>query len=99
MEVKMKAVRLSDLMSLYQDGGAFPVRVLLADFIKKDDPTLVLVEEDMVDGYAVVFDGPAAQDPSRLSACIELLKKVGLMKLGREIRVYEQGPRGGWRRI
>jgi hypothetical protein len=99
MEVKMKAVRLSDLMEMCRDGGAFPIKALLADFIKKDDPTLVLVEKDMVDGYAVVFDGPAAQDPERLTACIELLKRIGKMRLGREVRIYEQGPRGGWRKI
>jgi hypothetical protein len=98
MEVKMKAVRISDLMQLCEDGGAFPVRALLADFVKKN-PTLALVEKDAVDGYAVVLDGPAAQDHERLSACISLLRKIGRMKLGRELRVYELGPRGGWRKI
>jgi hypothetical protein len=99
MEVKMKAVRISDLTQLCESPGAFPVRALLADFVKKESPTLVLVEKDAVDGYAVVLDGPAAQDPERLSACIELLRKIGRMKLGRELRIYEMGPRGGWRRI
>jgi hypothetical protein len=99
MEVKMKAVRVSDLMQLFEGGGAFPVRALLADFVKKGSPTLALVDKDAVDGYAVVLDGPAAQDPERLSACIELLRKIGRMKLGREPRIYEMGPRGGWRRI
>lgn len=95
----MKAVRISDLIELCEGNGAFPVSALLADFVKRDSPTLALVEEGAVDGYAVVLDGQAAQDPERLSACIELLRKIGRIKLGREPRIYEMGPRGGWRRL
>jgi len=95
----MKAIRISDLMSLYVDGGSFAVKALLADFINKDNPTLALVEKDAGDGYAVVLDGPASDNPERLSACIEVLKRIGQMKLGRKIRIYEQGPQGAWRRI
>jgi len=91
------AVRISDLLALKATpGGEVGVGMLLHGFVSDSSP-IVLVDKEAVDGYAVVFTGQAAQDPARLNACLELLQRLALEKIGRKIRIYEEGRRGTWR--
>ena len=94
------AVNVCDLDALVPRGGGFnPVAMLLRDFCTKDSPT-VIPNRNRWDSTAIVLDGPAAQDATRLDAVVELLQTViGPRKLGRRVRCYHEGPRGGWPEI
>lgn len=72
--------------------------MLARDFCSSDSPT-VEVEPGKVDGYAVLLDGPGAEDPERVEAFVDTLRRWAA-KAGMRypLRVYEQGPRGGWRK-
>jgi hypothetical protein len=75
-----------------------PAALLLQDFITKDSPTVNI--NTMLDSGAVILDGPASQDEKRVNALVELLQTVlGPKKIGRRVRCYQEGPRGGWSEI
>jgi hypothetical protein len=93
------AVNVADLTLLRQDVGSFnTVALLLGDFFSEGSPTVE--PNSRWDSSAVVLDGPAAQNPERLEAVVELLQTVlGPRKIGRRVRCYREGPRGGWSEI
>ena len=74
------------------------VQLLLTDFAS-EGYRIVDVERGRLDGMAVVLNGPAAQDPQRVAALVDLLVTTVSRRAGRPIRVYRQGPRGGWTRV
>jgi len=95
----MIAVNLVDLELLDSKSGAPMTAMLLADFVGGDPPT-VWVDKSRMDSAAVILDGPAASEPNRLLGLIELLQTVlGPRKIGRKVRVYQKGPRGGWKQV
>lgn len=74
------------------------IGVLLHDFVGKSRE-IVTVDPDDFCGQAVVLNGEAAQDIERLSALVELLTTTISKRVGRPIKVYQQGRQGGWKRI
>jgi hypothetical protein len=93
----MIAVNVTDLTLLKAKGC--PVAILLKDFANEHSPT-VQIDKAQIDSGALLLDGPAAHDIKRLQALVELLHGVfGKQKIGRPVRVYQQGPRGGWRKV
>ena len=75
-----------------------PAALLLQDFITQDSPQVTA--GGMVDSGAVVLDGPASKDEKRVNALVELLQTVlGPRKIGRRVRCYREGARGGWSEI
>ncbi len=73
--------------------------LLMGNFCSAQSPT-VTVDKGRVDTSAVILDGPAAQDDKRVKGLIELLQTViGPRKMGRRVRVYREGPRGGWKEV
>ncbi len=98
MEQGKVAVNICDLDECNSRAASFSmVGILLAEFCSQDSPTF-FVDKNMVDTGAIILDGPAAQDQERLVALVELLQTViGPRKIGRRIRVYVQGPKGGWK--
>ena len=95
---KTYAVNLCDLTALRGEGPGM-IGILLRDFVT-NPPTHVDTDRSRMDGFAILRDGPAAQDPERADALIEFLQtSLGPRKLHRRIRCYQEGPRGGWREI
>jgi hypothetical protein len=94
------AVNVCDLDAMVPRGGGLnPVALLLADFCTADSPT-VEPDKNRWDSAAVVLDGPAARDPERLEAVVAVLQTImGPRKIGRRVRCYREGPRGGWPEI
>ena len=93
----MIAVNVADLSLLKAKGC--PVGILLRDFAGEHSPT-VQIDKNQLDSGAVCLDGPAAHDIERVQALIELLHGIfGVQKIGRPVRVYQQGKRGGWRKV
>lgn len=94
------AINVCDLDALVPRNGGFnPVALLLRDFCSKDSPTVV-PNQDRFDSAAIILDGPAVQDQERVDAVVELLQTViGPRKMGRRVRCYREGPRGGWPEI
>lgn len=95
------AINLCDLaaLRLADAGGGYVVPLLLADFLGAA-PSYVRTRAQYVDSGAVVLDGPAAGDEGRVVALVALLQTVlGPRKIGRRIRCYRQGPKGGWREV
>lgn len=59
-----------------------------------------MIDRDRFDTDAVLLNGPAANDAERADALIEFLQiSLGPRKLGRRVRCYAQGQRGGWAEI
>ena len=88
------AVNVLDLTRLPE----ITVQLLLKDYASPDSP-IVDAEPGRIDGMAVVLDGPAARERQRVEALVDLLLGVFSKRAGAPIRVYQQGPRGGWRRV
>ena len=89
------AINLCDLDELRAD--PLLIAIMLGDFISVSSP-IVKVDHSHMDTGAVVIDGNAASDETRVSAILDLLtKSIGPRKLGRRIRCYVQGSRGGWK--
>jgi len=96
---KIVAVNLCDLSDLDRASAINPVSILLHGFCDEASPT-VQTDKKLIDTYAVILDGPAAQDEERLDALVDVLQTIiGPRKLGRRVRCYQQGPRGGWSEI
>jgi len=94
------AVNLCDLTVLVPRGEGFnPVALLLKDFMDEASPR-VTPRKDRWDTDSIVLDGPAARDPERLDAVVQVLQTIlGPRKMGRRVRCYRQGKRGGWTEI
>jgi len=94
------AINVCDLdMLVPRNGGFNPVALLLADFCSAHSPTII-PDKNRWDSAAVVLDGQAASDEQRTEAIVELLQTVlGPRKMGRRVRCYREGPRGGWPEI
>lgn len=93
------AVNLCDLTGLRGDGPVNFIGILLADYVTSP-PLHVDTDGGRLDGFAIILDGPAAQDAERTAALIDFLQtSLGPRKLHRRVRCYRQGPRGGWREI
>lgn len=93
----MIAINVTDLSLLKSQGC--PIAILLQDFADGNSPT-VIIDKNRMDTGAVILDGPAAHDMERVRALIELLHGIfGEQRIGRPVRVYQQGKRGGWRKI
>ena len=94
------AVNLGDLGALTPRGEGFnPVGLLLADFVSQHSPTFT-PDKNRIDSGAVILDGPAAQDPQRVEALVELLQTViGPRTLHRRVRCYREGMKGGWSEV
>jgi hypothetical protein len=97
------AINVCDLSSLANGaGGDFAVQLLLKDFIDRSVPSQLINQDTRhnLDEGAVVLNGTAAKDEKRLNAFIELLQThIGPKKLGRRVRCYQEGPRGGWKEV
>lgn len=94
------AVNLCDLSDLAEPaiGGFNPVSLLMSDYMDRWSPMVDI--DTRFDSTAVILDGPAAGDPERVTALIDLLQTVlGPRKLRRRVRCYREGPRGGWSEI
>ena len=93
------AINICDLGSLPASPTFNPTALLLHDFVRAPGTT-VQTDRRVVDSGAVILDGPAASDTARTSALIQLLQTViGPRKIGRRIRCYRRGARGGWQEI
>ena len=93
------AVNICDLDAVNNRVGVSVVALLLSDFASKHSPR-VETDPSRFDGDAVILDGPAARDPERLEAVVKLLQTViGPRRIGRRVRCYREGPRGGWPEI
>jgi len=79
--------------------GFNPIGLLLDEFVSQHSPTIT-PDKGSIDSGAVVLDGPATRDEARVTALIELLQTViGPRKMGRRVRCYREGPKGGWSEI
>lgn len=93
------AVNICDLSELPTSPAFNPTALLLQDFVRAPG-THVQTDRRMVDSSAVILDGSAASDDGRVTALIQLLQTtIGPRKIGRRIRCYRQGARGGWQEI
>jgi len=95
------AVNICDLTELMpKHSGAFnPVTLLMQDFMDEHSPRTE-PQGGRWDAVGVVLDGPATRDEGRVEALVELLQTVmGPRKMGRRVRCYREGPRGGWSEI
>ena len=85
------AINICDLSSLQAD-NPLPIQILMADFLSKESP-IAKTNKHYVDSGAVVLNGPV----ERIKALITLLQTViGPRKIGRRVRCYVEGSRGGW---
>jgi hypothetical protein len=90
------AVNLCDLDQITPRTGLNMTALLLRDFCDEHSPTTP-PQGGRWDEVGVVLDGPAAQDEARVEALVELLQTViGPRKMGRRVRCYREGPKGGW---
>jgi hypothetical protein len=83
-------------------GGTFVLPLLFQDFIDHSlrSDLINIDSKHTIDEVAVVLNGPAAKDEKRLAALVELLQtSIGPRRLGRRVRCYQEGPRGGWSEI
>ena len=93
------AVNICDLSELPRSEHFNLTALLLQDFIA-GTPPLVQTDTARVDSAAVILNGPAAGDASRVTALVSLLQTViGPRKIKRRIRCYREGSRGGWTEI
>jgi len=95
------AVNICDMTELVpHDPATFNfVALLLQDFMDEHSPRTE-PQGGRWDAVGVVLDGPAARDEKRVEALVELLQTVlGPRHMGRRIRCYQEGPRGGWNEI
>lgn len=91
------AVNIADLSECFPVLGL--AGMLLTDFCAGKSP-IVYPERDRVDSGSVVLDGPASKDAERVAALVDVLQTIyGPRRIGRRVRVYRQGPRGGWREL
>ena len=91
------AVHLSDLSQAKQD-APLVIDIFLKDILAQHPYTVAVGKG--IDDYALILDGIATDDEQRMDAVIELLLgRIGKRALGRRFRVYQQGPRGGWRKL
>jgi hypothetical protein len=92
-------VNLCDLDSITPREGFNMTALLFRDFCSEHSP-MTEPQGGRWDAVGVVLDGPAAQDPARAEALVELLQTViGPRKMGRRVRCYREGPRGGWSEV
>lgn len=95
------AINIADLDSLVPRNleGFNPVASLLRDFCDEASPT-INVSKERWDEVGIVLDGPATGDPEQVDALVSLLQTViGPRKINRPVRVYREGPRGGWSKV
>ena len=79
--------------------GAFTIAALMADYMTASSPIVTAVKGHMDTG-AVILDGPASSDAPRVTGLVTLLQTIlGHRKLGRRVRCYAEGTRGGWQEI
>lgn len=96
-KVAVYAVNIADLSECFPVSGLGGI--ILTDFCTGKSP-IIYPEQSRVDSGSVVLDGPASKDVERVTALVEVLQKIyGPRKIGRRVRVYKQGPRGGWTEI
>ena len=96
----MYAVNICDLTELRGFNSVSLVGLLLQDFVPVYSQDTVVIDRNRMDTDAVVLNGPAANDLERVQALIAFLQtSLGPRQLGRRIRCYRQGPRGGWREV
>ena len=96
----MIAINISDLDQINPRTGLNMVALLLTDFVTSDPPQMPLANRTRFDEAAVILDGPAAEDRERVNALVELLQTIiGPRRMGRRVRCYREGPRGGWPEI
>ena len=94
------AVNLYDLSELPRRSESFNLTALLLQDFVGSAPTHVMTDPKVVDSAAVILNGPAASDTARVTALVSLLQTViGPRKIGRRIRCYREGSRGGWTEI
>lgn len=89
------AINVCDLSDL----RAHPLMmgILLVGFVGPDSESILEIEKGRIDTGAVIIDGPNASDPLRVRALLDLLTNtIGPRKIGRKVRCYQEGPRGGW---
>jgi hypothetical protein len=93
------AVNICDLIELTAPGKIQYINIALRGFCDEASPTIQTSAVHW-DEAAILLDGPAAQDATRVAALIELLRtSLGPRHLGRPVRCYRQGPRGGWTKV
>ena len=96
----MYAVNVSDLIALKQCHAICIIGMLLADFVSPYQQNTVITNKSRLDSAAVLLEGPAANDQKRVEALIAFLQtSLGPRQLGRRIRCYRRGVRGGWSEI
>ena len=96
----MYAINICDLTDLKSSSPISMIDVLLHDFIPAYNQDTVAINRNRLDTDAVILNGPAANDLERVQALIAFLQtSLGPRQLGRRIRCYRQGPRGGWREV
>ncbi|MFH1740949.1 MAG: hypothetical protein ABIH23_18255 [bacterium] len=94
------AINIADLDQVNPRTGLNFVALLLRDFVTDHPPQVPYRNSDRWDEAAVILDGPATEDEQRVNALIELLQTViGPRKMGRRVRCYREGPKGGWSEI
>lgn len=89
------ALNVSDLTYLGSMAG-----LLLHDFCDGPGSPIIITDKNLIDSGAVILTGSATNDHKRLVALVELfLTTISERKMSYRFRVYQQGPRGGWRII
>jgi len=95
------AVNVCDLTELVpKKSEAFnPVALLMRNFCSESSTRTEPMGRRW-DAIGVVLDGPAAQDKERVEALVKLLQtSLGPRYMGRRVRCYREGSRGGWSEI
>lgn len=95
----MYAINIADLDELGAAGGDTLIQMLLAGVLCSADSPHVWIDPNRFDTGAVVLDGPAVADEERVLAAIEVLQLISKRLMGRPIRCYKRGPRGGWGKV
>ena len=94
------AINIADLDQINPRTGLNMVALLLKNFVTANPPRVPYKNKSRWDEAAIILDGPAAEDGQRLDALVELLQtSIGPRKMGRRVRCYREGTRGGWNEI
>lgn len=95
----MIAVNIYDLSTIKADVG-LPFELLIAQAASTSSPT-ARTEPDRIDGDAVVLDRIEFDEwnAERIEAWLSVLDGMAKRStLGHRLRIFEQGPRGGWKK-
>lgn len=98
------AVNILDLAAAMGDPlapGITPAGLLLNNFCDEASPTVLECKKGQIDSGGIILDRwPACENTERVTALVSLLQtSIGPRKIGRRIRCYRLGPRGGWSEI